>query len=135
MRTDRCGAFHGLCATPSRKAGRAGIISAIDAEYAPQEAPLGDTRHPFFGSRKFRHYLRGLGHKINRKRVQRLMGILGLAGMAPGPNTSLPHPQHKVYPYLLRSVAVPRPNQVWSIDPSTSLRTGITYIRLPRGFV
>ena len=55
------------------------------------------------------------------------MGILGLAGMAPGPNTSRPHPQHKVYPYLLRGVNVIRPNQVWSTD--------ITYIRLARGFV
>lgn len=94
------------------------LLSAIDAEY---------TRHPFYGSRKMRHYLRGLGHTINRKRVQRLMGILGLAGMAPGPNTSRPHPQHKVYPYLLRGVVVTRPNQVWSTD--------ITYIRLTRGFV
>ena len=55
------------------------------------------------------------------------MGVLGLAGMAPGPNTSRPHPQHKIYPYLLRGVAVTRPNQVWSTD--------ITYLRLPRGFV
>jgi len=55
------------------------------------------------------------------------MRILGLAGMAPGPNTSRPHPQHKVYPYLLRGVNVVRPNQVWSTD--------ITYIRLVRGFV
>ena len=68
-----------------------------------------------------------MGHKINRKRAQRLMRILGLAGMAPGPDTSRPHPQHKVYPYLLRGVNVIRPNQVWSTD--------ITYIRLPRGFV
>ena len=94
------------------------LLELIDAEY---------TRHPFYGSRKIRHYLCGLGHKINRKRVQRLMGLLGLAGMAPGPSTSRPHPQHKVYPYLLRGVNVDRPNQVWSTD--------ITYIRLPRGFV
>ena len=94
------------------------ILSAIDAEY---------TQHPFFGSRKIRIYLMGLGYKINRKRVQRLMGILGLAGMAPGPNTSRRHPQHKVYPYLLRGVAVVRPNHVWSTD--------ITYIRLAHGFV
>jgi len=94
------------------------LLGLIDAEY---------TRHPFYGSRKIKHYLRGVGHKINRKRVQRLMGILGLAGMAPGPNTSRPHPQHKVYPYLLRGVNVVRPNQVWSTD--------ITYIRLARGFV
>ena len=94
------------------------LLALIDAEY---------TRHPFYGSRKIRHYLRGLGHPINRKRVQRLMGRLGLAGMAPGPNTSRPHPQHKVYPYLLRGVAVTRPNQVWSTD--------ITYVRLTHGFV
>ena len=74
------------------------------------------TRHPFFGSRKMTVYLRGMGYRINRKRIQRLMGILGLAGMPPGPNTSLPHPQHKVYPYLLRDVVVTRPNQVWSTD-------------------
>lgn len=85
------------------------------------------TRHLFYGSRKIRHYLSSLGHRINCKRVQRLMGVLGLAGMAPGPNTSRPHPQHKIYPYLLRGVAVTRPNQVWSTD--------ITYLRLPRGFV
>lgn len=68
-----------------------------------------------------------LGHTVNRKRVQRLMRTMGLAGMAPGPNTSGKHPQHKVYPYLLRGVDVERPNQVWSTD--------VTYIRLARGFV
>jgi putative transposase len=94
------------------------FLALIDAEY---------TRHPFYGSRKMVVHLGRLGHLVNRKRVQRLMRILGLAGMAPGPNTSLPHPQHKIYPYLLRGVNVTRPNQVWSTD--------ITYIRLPRGFV
>ena len=93
------------------------LLVEIDAEY---------TRHPFYGSRKMVVHLRGLGHLVNRKRVQRLMRLLGLAGMAPGPNTSHPHPQHKVYPYLLRGVTVTRPNQVWSTD--------ITYIRLARGF-
>src|SRR5690606_32234719 len=58
------------------------LLAQIDAEY---------TRHPFYGSRKMTVYLRGLGHCINRKRVQRLMCKLGLAGMAPGPNTSRPH--------------------------------------------
>lgn len=85
------------------------------------------TRHPFYGSRRMTKYLCGCGHAVNRKRVQRLMRTLGLAGMAPGPNTSKPHPQHKLYPYLLRGVDIIRPNQVWSTD--------ITYIRLPRGFV
>ena len=94
------------------------LLAALDAEY---------TRHPFFGSRKMKIHLGKLGYVVNRKRIQRLMGLLGLAGMAPGPNTSRPHPQHKVYPYLLRGVAVVRPNHVWSTD--------ITYIRLAHGFV
>jgi len=94
------------------------LLGLIDNEY---------TRHPFYGSRKIRKYLRDLGYKINRKRVQRLMRVLGLAGMAPGPNTSRPHPEHKVYPYLLRGIMVTHPNHVWSTD--------ITYIRLARGFV
>ncbi len=94
------------------------LLQLLDEEY---------TRHPFYGSRRMTKYLCGLGHKINRKRVQRLMKTLGLVGMAPGPNTSKAHPQHKVYPYLLRGVDITQPNQVWSTD--------ITYIRLPRGFV
>lgn len=94
------------------------LLPLLDEEY---------TRHPFYGTRRMTHYLRGCGHTVNRKRVQRLMQKLGLAGMAPGPNTSKAHPQHKIYPYLLRGVDVVRPNQVWSTD--------ITYIRLPRGFV
>ena len=65
-----------------------------------------------------------MGYRINRKRICRLMGILGLADMAPGPHTSLPHPQHKVYPYLLRGVVVTRPNQVWSTDISAPCRRG-----------
>ena len=89
----------------------------IDEEY---------TRHPFYGSRKMVVYLGRCGHRVNRKRAQRVMRCLGLAGMAPGPNTSSAHPQHKVYPYLLRGVPVVRVNQVWSID--------ITYIRLASGF-
>ena len=85
------------------------------------------TRHPFYGSRRMKLFLKDCGYTVNRKRVQRLMQQLGLAGMAPGPTTSKPHPQHTVYPYLLRGVDIIRPNQVWSAD--------ITYIRLPRGFV
>ena len=94
------------------------LCGLIDTEY---------TKHPFYGSRRMGVVLRKAGYKVNRKRVQRLMRMMGLAGMAPGPNTSRPHPEHKVYPYLLRGVAVIRPNQIWSTD--------ITYIRLARGFV
>jgi len=93
------------------------ITRLIDEEY---------TRRPFYGSRRMVVYLGKAGHIVNRKRVQRLMRQMGLAGMAPGPNTSRVHPEHKVYPYLLRGVAVVRPNQVWSTD--------ITYIRLAHGF-
>ena len=84
------------------------------------------TRHPFYGTRRMVIFLQNVGHTLNRKRVQRLMRQMGLAGMAPGPNTSRPHPEHKIYPYRLRGVAVTRPNQVWSTD--------ITYIRLTHGF-
>jgi putative transposase len=93
------------------------LCHLIDEEY---------TRRPFYGSRRMVIFLKAQGYAVNRKRVQRLMRLMGLAGMAPGPNTSRPHPQHRVYPYLLRGVAVTRPNQVWSTD--------ITYVRLERGF-
>jgi putative transposase len=93
------------------------LCRLIDEEY---------TSKPFYGSRRVVVHLRRQGHIINRKRVQRLMRVMGLAGMAPGPATSVRHPKHKVYPYLLRGIAVVRPNQVWSTD--------VTYIRLARGF-
>ena len=94
------------------------LLALIDEEY---------TRRPFYGSRKMVPYLLTQGYLVNRKRVQRLMRTLCLAGMAPGPNTSRAHPEHKIYPYLLRGVPIERPNQVWSTD--------ITYIRLAQGFV
>lgn len=94
------------------------LMSLIDEEY---------TRRPFYGSRKMRDYLRRQGHKVNRKRVQRLMRLMGLRSVAPTPNTSTPSKEHKVYPYLLRNIEVTRPNQVWATD--------ITYIRLRGGFV
>ena len=93
------------------------VCRLIDEEY---------TRRPFYGSRRMVLFLQDCGLTVNRKRVQRLMATMGLAGMAPGPKTSKKHPQHKVYSYLLRGVKVTRPNQVWSTD--------ITYIRLERGF-
>jgi len=67
-----------------------------------------------------------LGISLNRKRMQRLMRELGLAGIGPGPNTSKPAPGHKVFPYLLKGLAITKPNQVWSTD--------ITYVRLQGGF-
>lgn len=93
------------------------LCRLIDEEY---------TNRPFYGSRRMVVFLRAASHIVNRKRVQRLMRSMGLAGMAPGPNTSRAHPRNRIYPYLLRGVPVTRPNQVWSTD--------ITYIRLARGF-
>jgi putative transposase len=94
------------------------LMRLIDEEY---------TRHPFYGSRKLRDYLRRQGYNVNRKRVQRLMQRMGLVSIAPKPNTSRPSPSHKVYPYLLKGLAINRSNQVWCSD--------ITYIPLNRGFV
>jgi putative transposase len=83
------------------------LSALIDEEY---------TRHPFYGSRRMVVFLSKLGHDIKRRGVQKLMRAMGLAGMAPGPNTSRAHPEHKIYPYLLRGVPIVRPNQVWSTD-------------------
>ncbi len=94
------------------------LLRLLDEEY---------TRHPFYGTRRMVLFLPGKGYVINRKRVQRLMRQLGLRGMAPVPDTSRPHPDHKIYPYLLRDVKVERPNQIWSTD--------ITYIRMAHGFM
>ena len=94
------------------------LMGLIDREY---------TRRPFFGSRKMVPILGRLGYSVNRKRVQRLMRLMGLAAMVPGPNTSRPAPQNPVYPYLLRGLRIEQINRVWSCD--------ITYIPMPKGFV
>jgi putative transposase len=82
---------------------------------------------PTWGSRSMRTHLRRLGHKINRKRVQRLMRLMGLEAIYPKPTMSRAHPEHKIYPYLLRDLSIERPNQVWAAD--------ITYIPMSRGFM
>jgi putative transposase len=84
-------------------------------------------KYPFYGSRKLAHELRGEGHEANRKRVQRLMRLMGLEAMAPKPKTSEPHPENPIYPYLLRGLAISKANQVWATD--------ITYIPMKAGFV
>ena len=94
------------------------LMRLIDAEY---------TRHPFYGYRKITHWLRSEGYLVNKKRIQRLMGLLGLAAIVPKPNLSKPHPSHPIYPYLLRGVPIERVNQVWSAD--------ITYIPLHPGWM
>src|SRR5262249_43302892 len=85
------------------------------------------TQWPFLGSRRLARMLRDEGQKINRKRVQRLMRQMGIAALGPKPRTSKPAPGHRVYPYLLRDLAIDRPNHVWAAD--------ITYIPIGRGFL
>lgn len=80
------------------------------------------TDCPFYGSRQMARELRKQGESVGRKRVRRLMLEMGLRALCPQPNTSKPHPEHKVYPYLLRGVEIVRNDQVWSTD--------ITYIPL-----
>ena len=82
---------------------------------------------PERGSRQIAAYLPQSGFSAGRHRVRRLMGIMGLQAIYKGPNTSKKHPQHRIYPYLLRGLAITRPNQVWCSD--------ITYIPVKRGFL
>ena len=94
------------------------LMELIDKQY---------LKTPTWGSRSMRNHLRRLGYKVNRKRVQRLMRLMGLEAIYPKRKTSRPHPDHKVYPYLLRNMKIDRPNQVWAAD--------ITYIPMSRGFM
>ena len=72
--------------------------------------------NPSSGSRTIRRQLKRQGMIVSRKRIQRLMRLMGIEAVYPKPNTSRPHPQHKVYPYLLRDLTINRPNQVWFSD-------------------
>ena len=85
------------------------------------------TKIPFYGSPKMTLWLRERGYEINHKRVERLLSLMGLKAIYPKPNTSKPHPEHKIYPYLLRGVKIDHVDQVWSAD--------ITYIRMRAGFL
>ena len=82
---------------------------------------------PFYGSRRMVVELRGEGYTVNRKRVRRLMRLMGIEAIYQKPNTSRKHPSHKIYPYLLRNLEITRPNQVWCAD--------ITYIPMKKGWV
>ena len=74
------------------------------------------TKYPFFGSRQIAAYLPQSGFSAGRHRVRRLMGIMGLQAIYKGPNTSKKHPEHRIYPYLLRKLPITWPNQVWCSD-------------------
>ena len=84
-------------------------------------------KYPFYGSRQMVRQLRRDGVRTGRHRVRRLMRLMGLAAIYQAPRTSDPHPAHRIYPYLLKGLAIDRPNQVWCAD--------ITYIPVQRGFL
>jgi len=92
-------------------------MRAIDEQYLST---------PFYGRRRMTQWLRGEGHEVNEKRVGRLMSAMGIEAIYPKSRLSKPAPGHRIYPYLLRGVAIGRVNQVWSTD--------ITYIPLRQGF-
>ena len=94
------------------------LMALIDKEY---------TEHPFYGRRKMTTHLRKAGHQVNPKRVRRLMQKMGLETIYPKPRTTIVNQAHHIYPYLLRGLAITRPNQVWSTD--------ITYVPMARGFM
>ena len=84
-------------------------------------------KYPFYGYRRMREHLRRLGYEINKKRVQRLMGLMGLEGIGPKPGTSQRRKEHKVYPYLLRGLKIQSCDEVWCAD--------ITYIPMAKGYM
>lgn len=94
------------------------IMRCIDAQY---------LKTPFYGVPRMTLELNKLGYRVNHKRVARLMRVMGLQATLPGPHTSTPHPEHVIYPYLLRGLQIVAPRQVWCAD--------ITYIPLLRGFL
>src|ERR1041384_4398638 len=94
------------------------LMRLIDQEY---------TAHPFLGSRRLTKWLIEQGEEVNRKRIQRLMRLMGLEAIYPKPKLSAAGRGHRIYPYLLRDVKVERPDQVWSAD--------ITYVPLVSGFM
>jgi putative transposase len=94
------------------------LMRLLDEEY---------TAHPFYGSRRLTEWLANQGEDVNRKRVQRLLRLMGLVAIYPKPKLSAAAAGHRIYPYLLRNVRIERANQVWSTD--------ITYVPLTTGFM
>jgi len=94
------------------------LMNLIDRQY---------TETPFYGSRRMAAWLNSLGHCVNRKRVSRLMNLMGIEAVYPKRRLSLPDSRAKKYPYLLRGLSIERPDHVWATD--------ITYIRMKHGFI
>jgi len=82
---------------------------------------------PFYGAPRMTWWLKQQGYGVNHKRVARLMRVMGLQATLPGPHTSRPHPEHRIYPYLLRGMAIRAPCEVWCAD--------LTYVPMYRGFM
>ncbi len=94
------------------------LMRLIDAQF---------LETPWYGSRQMARHLRRDGHEVGRKRVRRFMALMGLVPIYQRPRTTVPNPEHRIWPYLLRDMVIDRPNQVWCID--------ITYIPMRRGFL
>jgi putative transposase len=94
------------------------LMRLIDEQY---------LKTPVYGSRGMVRHFRRQGRKVNRKRIQRLMRLMGIEAVYPKPHTSRPHPEHRIYPYLLRDLNIDHANQVWGAD--------ITYVGMPRGYM
>ncbi len=94
------------------------LMRLIDAQF---------LETPWYGSRQMARHLRRDGHEVGRKRVRRLMAVMGLVPIYQRPRTTVPNPEHRVWPYLLRGMVIDQPNQVWCTD--------ITYIPMRRGFL
>jgi len=123
---------------PVARQAKALNVSRGSVYYMPRPVSAGDLaimrridelhlEYPFMGSRMLRDMLRREGIAVGRRHVATLMKRMGLEAIYRRPNTSKPAPGHKIYPYLLRNLAVTRPNQVWAMD--------ITYVPMARGFV
>jgi len=94
------------------------LMRLIDEQY---------LKRPYYGAPRMTWWLNKHGHGVNHKRVERLMGVMGLQATLPGPHTSRPHPEHTIYPYLLRGMEIGAPDEVWCTD--------ITYVPMLRGFM
>ena len=116
LHVPRSSAYYRPNATESEQ--NLALMRLIDEQY---------LKTPFYGVPRMTWWLNEHGYSVNHKRIARLMGVMGLQATLPGPHTSKPHPEHRIYPYLLRGMEIGRACEVWSAD--------ITYVPMRRGFM